>query len=261
MNDGIQKYNRGSLRAATRLLERSATRDPSNHRAMFYRGLILNELGRSEESPHFYEDAVRALQDSLKLASDDAETHYQLGVAYTGLTQYSSALSAYSAAVRIRPHGEALYRSGLIHLEEERYNQAQESFREAIKAKPELGLSYTALSQLYRRFKKMSAAITVLKNAIENDPEDLGHFRDLGEIYASLQQYSKAVELYEKALESSSSNSHLTFLLAEAYYKMGDRQSAEIQIKKFIRMRHTRADRLLVSKAKELLRELNKKRK
>ena len=259
MNQGIKEYRSGSSSAAVRLLARSAEADRTNHRALFYRGLILNEMGRLEERSDRFEDAVRSLRQSLDIESGDSEVHYQLGVALSELERDQAAISAFSDANALSPHGEAAYRSGLIYLKLEKYNKAQESFRNAIVAKPDLGLSYTALSQLYRQFKKRSAAVTVLKNAIENDPEEVNHYRDLGEVYASLKQYSKAIQLFEKAIQERPTNAVLHFLLGEAQFQHGDVQSAEIYIKKYLRMGHTKAEKLMIAKAKKILGNLRKK--
>ena len=259
MNAGIKKHNSGSSTAAVRLLARSAETDPTNHKALFYQGLILNELGRIEERADRFEDAVHALKDSIKINKEDPRVFYQLGVALSELERNSQALRAFADAQSIQAHGEAAYRSALIHLKQEQYNSAQESLRSAIIAQPELGLAYTALSQLYRRFKKPSAAVMVLKNAIENDPEDTNHYRDLGEVYASLKQYSKAIQLFETALQDRPTNAPLAFLLAEASYNHGDLQSAEIYIKKYLRMGHRKEEKLMISKAKRMLAKLRKK--
>lgn len=259
MNAGIKKHNSGSSTAAVRLLARSAETDPSNHRALFYRGLILNELGRIEERADRFEEAARALRDSVKINKEDPRVFYQLGVALSELERDNQALKAFADAQNIQAHGEAAYRSALIYLKQEQYNLAQESLRSAIIAQPELGLAYTALSQLYRRFKKPSAAVMVLKNAIENDPEDTNHYRDLGEVYASLKQYSKAIQLFETALQDRPTNAPLAFLLAEASYNHGDLQSAEIYIKKYLRMGHRKEEKLMISKAKRMLAKLRKK--
>ena len=258
MNQGIKEYNGGSSSAAVRLLARSAETDPTNHRALFYRGLILNEMGRLEERNSRFEQAVRSLKGSIRIHAEDPEAYYQLGVSLSELGKDIQAIEAFSDATAIAPHGEASYRRGLIHLKREEYNKAQESFRAAIIAKPDLGLAYTALSQLYRQFRKKSAAVTVLKNAIENDPEEMNHFRDLGEVYSSLKQFSKAIQLFETAHQEKPSNAPLTYLLGEAYFMHGDLQSAEIYVKRYLRMGHTRAEKLMISKAKEILRSLRK---
>jgi tetratricopeptide (TPR) repeat protein len=259
MNKGIKEYRSGSSAAAARLLARSAETDRTNHRALFYRGLILNEMGRLEERSDRFEDAIQSLKSSIMIEAGDPEVHYQLGVALSELERDQSAVNAFSDANAIKPHGEAAYRSGLINLKLEKYNKAQENFRAAILAKPDLGLAYTALSQLYRRFKKKSAAVTVLKNAIENDPEEMNHYRDLGEVYAGLKQYSKAIQLFETAIQEHPTNAVLTFLLGSSYFQHGDVQSSEIYIKKYLRMGHTKDEKLMIAKAKRILAKLRKK--
>ena len=148
MNNGIKEYQSGSSSAAVRYLARSAETDPTNHRALFYRGLILNEMGRLEGREDRFEDAVRNLKDSIAIKKDDPEVHYQLGVALGELERDDSALRAYEDAYQLSPHGEAAYRSGLIYQKLEKYNKAQDSFRKAIIAKPDLGIFEYAMTQM-----------------------------------------------------------------------------------------------------------------
>lgn len=259
MNDGIKAYRSGQSTTAIRLLARSAETDPTNHRALFYRGLILNDMGRTEEREDRFRDAVQSLEASVKINQEDPEVFYQLGVALAELKKEAEALRAFHNAQQNKSHGEAAYRSGLIYLAQEEYNKAQESFRTAIIAKPDLGLAYTQLALLYRRFNHTSSAATVLKTAIENDPETTGHYRDLGEVYAQLQQYPKAIQLYESALQDQPTNAPLTFLIGQASFYFGDTQSAEIYLNKYLRMGHTRDEKKMIAKAKSLLGDIRKK--
>ena len=213
MNEGIKLYQSGKRLPALRVLERSAQRDPTNHRAPFYRGLVFNEMGLADQDEGHFRDAVKSFKASAKVNDTDPEVFFQLGIAYKSLEQYRDALNAFEKASEIQAHGQAHYHSGEIYLTLEEYNQAQESFRSAIIAQPDYGVAYTALSKLYRRFKKRSEAVIVLKNAIENDPDEVGHYRDLGEVYTDLKQYSKAVEWLEKAQQMSPYDAPITFLI------------------------------------------------
>jgi len=261
MNDGIKLHQTGKRTAALRLLERSAKRDPTNHRAMFYRGLILNESGLAKHDESKFKEAVRAFTDSAKVNGTDPEVFFQMGIAYKALEEYREALRAFEKANAINPHGQSHYHSGEIYLTLEEYNQAQESFRSSITAQPDYGVAYTALAKLYRRFKKRTEAMVVLKNAIENDPDEVGHYRDLGEVYSELKQYTKAVEWLEKAQQISPYNAPIVFLLGNAYLSIDDEQSAEVSLRQYLSMSHRNEERLMVLKARQLLKRLQKRRR
>jgi tetratricopeptide (TPR) repeat protein len=261
MNEGIKLYQSGKRFAALRILERSAQRDPTNHRATFYRGLVFNELGLANQDESSFRDAVKSFEASAKVNAGDPEVFFQLGIAYKSLEEYRDALSAFEQASEIQPHGQSHYHSGEIYLMLEEYNQAQESLRSAITAQPDYGVAYTALSKLYRRFKKRTEAVIVLKNAIENDPDEVGHYRDLNEVYTDLKQYAKALEWLEKAQQMSPYDAPITFLLGTAYLKVDDEQSAEVSLRKYLGMSHRAGERIMVLKARQVLKKLQKVRR
>ena len=261
MNEGIKLYQSGKRRPALRVLERSAQRDPTNHRAPFYRGLVFNEMGLADQDERHFRDAVKSFEASAKVNQNDPEVFFQLGIAYKSLEDYRDALNAFEKASEIQAHGQAHYHSGEIYLTLEEYNRAQESFRAAITAQPDYGVAYTALSKLYRRFKKRSEAVIVLKNAIENDPDEVGHYRDLGEVYTDLKQFTRAVEWLEKAQQMSPYDAPITFLLGVAYLQVDDEQSAEVSLRKYLGMSHRTAERIMVLKARQILKKLQKRRR
>lgn len=261
MNDGIKLYNQGKREAAVLSLDRSAKRDPTNHRAMFYRGQMLNELGTLSGDEDRFRDAARSFEESTKVNSSDPEVFFQLGIAYKNLKEYRDALRAFEQASDVQPHGQAHYHSGEIYLELEEYNKAQESLRSAIIAQPDLGVAYTALAKLYRRFKCRSEALIVLKNAIENDPGEAGHFRDIGEVYSDLKQHAKAVEYFEQALQIKPDDAPVVFLLGNAYLAIDDDESAEVTLRKYLRMGHRAEERLMIQKTRALIKRLQKKKR
>lgn len=261
MNEGIKLYKQGRRELAVAKLNRSAQRDPTNHRAMFYRGQILNNLGIDSGDEDYFKDAVDSFEDSVKVEGNDPEVFFQLGIAQKNLKEYRDALQAFEQASDLQPHGQAHYHSGEIYLELEEYNKAQESYRAAIVAQPDLGVAYTALAKLYRRFKCRSEALIVLKNAIENDPSEVGHYRDLGEVYGDLKQHAKAVEFFEQAQQINPGDAPIVFLLGNAYLAVKDDESAEVTLRKYMRMSHRAEERLMIHKARALIKKLQKKKR
>ena len=104
MNEGIKLYRSGKRFAALRILERSAQRDPTNHRATFYRGLVFNELGLANQDESHFRDAVKSFEASAKVNAGDPEVFFQLGISYKSLEKYRDALRAFEQASEIQPH-------------------------------------------------------------------------------------------------------------------------------------------------------------
>ena len=265
MNQGIQLYNAGQKSDAVKVLERAGEIDATNHRAMFYQGMILNNIGqflaeRGEGRAQFRE-AVDALKNSVKVRADDAEALFQLGVAQEALGRDEEALLSFARASQVEAHGQSYYRSAEIHSRLERYNKAQDQYHSAIIAQPSLGVSYTALSKLYRRFKRLNEAVQVLKNAVVNDPGEVGHYRDLGELYGELKQHTRAIKYLQEALKIDPSQKVVLFLLGETYAQIEADQSAVVYLNRYIRSSIPASQRYVKLKAQKLLKQIKRRRR
>ena len=258
MNEGIKSFRAGGSSAAIRSLEMAGDVDPTNDRAFFYQGIILNDLGRAtSESTHF-EAAAKALKRCAEVNPKDPEAFYQLGVAYEALGRVEEAVKAFDQAIALKGgHGEAALRKGLTLMVRRRFNDAQDAFQLAIRVKPQLTEPYQALANLYVRFRQAGPAAQVLKNAIENHPDVHEFKRDLGQIYEGQGQFASAIPLYESAHTLDPSDSTVLFLIAKAYFKMGDLRSAEVYARKFL-AQGARADKLEILAAKKMLLDIKK---
>jgi tetratricopeptide (TPR) repeat protein len=261
MNKGLRAYKASQISAALSSLEKAAQVDPSNDQASYYQGIILNDLGRGEENPDRFEDAVRAFRKAIDSNSQSANTHYQLGVALKELGLEAKAIKSFRDAIALQNnYGEAYHRMGLLLQDQANYNDAQKAFHSAIISKPQLSIAYDALAQLYLRFKQPALAAQVLKNAIENHPDELEHYRSLGEIYEDQSQYARAVKLYEQALTQDPNHAPVLFLMARTHYKNKDLRAAEIYLKRYLNRSHTADEKLQLLSARKLLMSIRKKR-
>jgi cytochrome c-type biogenesis protein CcmH/NrfG len=196
----------------------------------------------------------------VKANPEHAEAFYQLGVAHYELSQINEAIKAFDQAIQLKGgHGDASLLKGRALLVKRDYNEAQRSFHQSIRIKPQLIEPYQALSMLYRKFHQAAPAAQVLKNAIENHPDVYEFHRDLGQIYAGQDQYSKAIPLYETALKLNPSASTLMFLLARAYMESKDYRRAEVHLKTFMKRGVSAENRLEHKAAKQMLLEIKKR--
>ncbi len=258
MNDGIKAFRAGNTISAIRSLEMAGDVDPSNDRAFFYQGIILNDLGRDTSESERFEAAAKALKRCGEINPQDPEAFYQLGVAYEALGRVEEAVKAFDQAIALKGgHGEAALRKGLTLLVRRRFNDAQDAFQLAIRVKPQLTEPYQALATLYMRFRQAAPAAQVLKNAIENHPDVYEFKRDLGQVYEGQGQLMSAIPLYESAAALEPNSATLLFLLAKAYFKVNDMRSAEIYTRKFLQQ-GARADKLEMLAAKKMLLDIAK---
>ena len=120
--------------------------------------------------------------------------------------------------------------------------------------------AYSALAGLYLKFKIHSHAAQVLKNAIENHPEEARHYRDLGLIYQQLQNYPQALDILEKGFEKNESASDFLYFLGETYVQMQDDRRAEVYFHRYLKKGTPKEEKIMVAAAQKRLSEITKRK-
>lgn len=76
----------------------------------FERGALLSVYGNQDA-------AVGAFQKAIELEADNAEAHFNLGMAYTEMDEYEKALDAMSRAIELKPGvSRYYYGRGWVHI-------------------------------------------------------------------------------------------------------------------------------------------------
>ena len=91
-------------------------------------------------------DALPAFQKTAALMPDDAEAHYNLGVALKNLGRLDEAVASYRHALEIKPdYAEAYHNMGNALKELMQLDEAEASFRRALKINPNMADSCSSL--------------------------------------------------------------------------------------------------------------------
>jgi tetratricopeptide (TPR) repeat protein len=153
--------------------------NPRYIEAHIHRGIVLGELGRSEE-------AARAFTTAREIASDAsgelprhhsgklANLHASLGEAYAEAGALTEAISQYQTALRLRPEFHDLrYRVGRLLLEAGRSLEAREEFERVVRARPEAADPKAALGLACYVSGDAEAAREVWEQLSRERPEDI----------------------------------------------------------------------------------------
>jgi tetratricopeptide (TPR) repeat protein len=132
----------GHPERALEAFESALELNPRYIEAHIHRGIVLGELGRSDE-------AAAAFATAREIASDHrgelprhhsgklANLHAELGEAYAEAGALSEAIDQYQAGLRLRPEFHDLrYRLGRLLLEAGRSLEAREEFERLVRARP-----------------------------------------------------------------------------------------------------------------------------
>ena len=159
-------------------------------------GSVLKELNR-------FEEAVKALQEAVRLDPANAVTHYFYGAALAMAAQPEAAIEAYQKAVDLDPDLSGAY-LGLGHVLKTVGDQdgGVAAYRRAIELRPDFGEIYYSLSNL-KTFRFSDGEIAGMEERVGNNalPIDCQvHFAfSLGKAYEDKADYAAAFRYYELA--------------------------------------------------------------
>lgn len=163
------------------------------------------DLAQIEERGKRYADAQADANKALGMSQDDSDKEtvwFLLGSIYDGQKQYDQAEQMFRKALAINPHDAMVlnYYGYMLADRGVRLDEAITMIHNAVVEDPTNGAYLDSLGWAYFKQGNLAEAQQYLQQAIShsaNDPTVLGH---LGEVYAKLGQTGRAEQTWEKAL-------------------------------------------------------------
>jgi tetratricopeptide (TPR) repeat protein len=183
-----------------------------------------------------YNDAVRYLEESLKLNPDNLEARYHLGRARYQLNQFDLAIAAFLQVLLVDPGNiKAEDNLGLSYEAKNDVDHAITAYRKAIQL-DQASLTHNAqpylnLGSLFARSNRGSEAIPLLKRASEIDPSSGKAWYELGKAYLNLERPEEARAAAETAVRLSPDESSYHYLLGRIYSRLGKTELSARQFK------------------------------
>ena len=176
---------------------------------LFDEGVRLAKQGHHTE-------AVYNFQEFLRLDSEHAVAHYELGKSEMELGRTQEAEAMFRSALELMPDlSGAHFRLGLLYAKQERYTAAEREFREELALSPgEPSLLYNLALAIYEQ-EKFPEAIPWLEMVSELVPEKAEVYWKLAEIYDLRGEPEKASAQYERFAQANPGEADL------AYYNIG----------------------------------------
>ncbi len=201
-------------------------KDPLRTTADIQTGLILETLGRSDESAAFLK---RVVSDH----PDDGEALAALGNLQRSHKQYADAIATYTKAIdkqSEKANWALYYFRGISYERNKQWPMAEADFKKALEIYPDqpLVLNYLGYSWVDQGVN-LDEAFAMLHKAVELHPTD-GYIVDsLGWADYKLGRYDEAVKELERAIDLKSSDPVINDHLGDAYWKIGRKLEAHFQ--------------------------------
>lgn len=162
------------------------------------------------------DQAIKELQEAIKIAPNYAKAHYELGVLYHEKADHGSALEELRRAINIDPnYAEAHFRLGGIYQILRGYDQALKEFEEVIRINPNFPRVHTARGSVYYERGARTLVRAIKLDWSYSVPDTLKEIS-----YKDNDELKQAMETYINALQSDTTNPALYSKLSQAYYTL-----------------------------------------
>lgn len=104
--------------------------NPNHRDSLFYKGYVLDEMGR-------YDEALQNYEKVLDNWPNDFETLYNIAVTLEHLGEYGDAIQYYDRVLAIHPNDvDSLFYKGVLLYDRGSYNESKNLFEKILKIKP-----------------------------------------------------------------------------------------------------------------------------
>ena len=156
----VNFHKKGNLKQAQNLYETILESNPNDFNCLHLIGLIAKANKDFEKSVYFISKAI-------KINPDSSEAHFNLGNVLKELLRYEEAINSYNQAIKIKPDHELYFVRGVLFFEIKLLEEALESFNNALKFKPNSSETFNNIGLINVELKNFNQAIVNYDKAIK----------------------------------------------------------------------------------------------
>ncbi len=172
-------------------------------------------------------NALSALQMATELLPDDAETHYNLGVALNDCGQLDAAVISYGHALEIGPdYAAAHYNLGVVLQRLGQLDDAVVSYNRGLSINPDFAEAHNNLGNALKGLGQLDGAVASYSRAAEIKPDFTEAHYNLAAALNNLGQLESAVVSYSRAVEIKPDFTEAHYNLGAALNGLGQFESA-----------------------------------
>jgi tetratricopeptide (TPR) repeat protein len=184
---------------------RASPDDPALHESL---AKIYSQVGQLD-------DALRHVEQSVRLKPDSAAGRYNLGTALAALGRHEEAVRNFMESVRLDPDLAYAHNSlGVSLFALGRLDEAMARFRRALAIEPAYANAHNNLGKALEVSGVLGDAVVHYREAIRIQPDNVLTLQNLGAASARLGQAGEAVALLRRALELSADSPSVAARLA-----------------------------------------------
>ena len=213
----IQKLiNEGNLDGAKKSMSNLAERYPNSIIPGYYDAYIKNIEGK-------YSEAIDAYINLISKSSKKIWVyHYNLGLIYYNLRQFSLSIEQQSIADQVKPNDpNIILNLGAAYYENYQYDEAEIQFNKVISIKPDSSASYCNLASIALQKSQIDLALKLSKKAYEVEPSSTMAYTTYGIALSrknNIPDLKKSMKYFQKAIDLEPNNPDAYANLAGVQY-------------------------------------------
>ena len=160
-------------------------------------------------------NALPAFRQAAELMPNEADAHYNLGVALKCFGLLADAAASYRRALKVKPdYAEAHSNLGNVLKDLGHLDEAVASYRRALKLKPDSAEAHNSLGTALKDLGQLDGAVESYRLAVKIKPDYAEAHYNLGNVLKELGQLDNAVASYRRGVEIKPD-------FADAHIKLG----------------------------------------
>ena len=216
----MEYQNAGEIQRAINVLREAIQQNPSNEGAIYELAYCYDQKGEFQASIQCYSDFIDDNPYSFT-------AWYNLGNAYAKNEDLEKAAWAYDYCILINDSfGPVYFNLGHTHLTLERYTSAISNFEKCMELDGDDPLALSYIGECYEQLGKLDRAKTYYKKSLELAPMLPDAWLGLGIVEDLEGRTREGIVLIQKAAELDPENASIYHVLAGAYEKLEDHESA-----------------------------------
>lgn len=179
-----------------------------------------------------WESSMTLYTDMVKKFPENSLGYNNRGTLYLKENKYNEAESDFQNALKYNSKYAAAYNNmGLLLNGRTKYDNAIEYFTKAVELNNNYAEAYFNMGLTYFNKNEIDKAIELYKKAISIDPGFAVAYNNLGKAYGLKEQNQEAITSFSKAIELDPDYSTAHYNLAVAYFKTGNNSSGLNEMK------------------------------
>ena len=200
---------------ATRTAHEAVKKLPNDKGLKLALAQQMADAGKADES-------IQLAKSVLKGGPEDRDSYIMLSQIYMRLKRWKDSEDAVAQAEKlaVRPEEKEYIRflQGSIYERQKKYDLAEQSFRQVLQQNPSNSMALNYLGyMLADRNSHLEEALTLVKKALDFDPQNGAYLDSLGWVYFKLGNYDQAEENLRRAADKTPNDATVQDHLGELY--------------------------------------------